>query len=148
MSSFSASRKAGWELLVHGSDIGVRGLGPTRIVAMEQAALALTAVITEPSKVRPMQKVLIVDHLEGSDDALLLFDWLNAIIYAMAITKMVFGKYRLTEKKDFLQGWAWGEPVDEEAHDPAVEIKGATMTSLSLQRTDQGTYVAECIVDV
>ena len=36
-----------WEHFHHESDIGIRGFGSTREKAFEQAALALTAVITE-----------------------------------------------------------------------------------------------------
>ncbi len=38
-----------WEHFEHGADIGVRGIGPTPASAFEQAALALTAVITDPA---------------------------------------------------------------------------------------------------
>ena len=36
---------AAWELFPHGSDVGVRGIGPTEAEAFEQAAMALTGVI-------------------------------------------------------------------------------------------------------
>ena len=35
--------RCGWEHFAHGSDIGVRGFGPSMEAAFEQAALALTA---------------------------------------------------------------------------------------------------------
>ncbi len=40
---------ARWEHFPHGADIGVRGFGATREQAFEQAAVALSAVITEPA---------------------------------------------------------------------------------------------------
>ncbi len=46
-----------WELYSHPSDIGIRGLGPTREEAFAQAATALTAVITDLEKVEPRQAV-------------------------------------------------------------------------------------------
>lgn len=42
-----------WEHFRHEADIGVRGLGATREAAFEQAALALTAVLTDPARVAP-----------------------------------------------------------------------------------------------
>jgi len=42
---------ANWEHFGHGADIGVRGIGRTMAEAFEQAAIALTAVITDPTKV-------------------------------------------------------------------------------------------------
>ena len=137
-----------WEHFIHGADIGIRGWGKSRHDAMEHVALALTGVITDPTKIRGTSKMLIVDHLVQDDDALLLYDWLNAIIYRMATEKMVFGKYHLEEHDGALSGWAWGEPIDEKAHDPAVEVKGATMTGLAMAPRETGEWVAECIVDV
>jgi SHS2 domain-containing protein len=40
---------ARWEHYEHDADIGVRGYGATRAQAFEQAALALTAVVTDPT---------------------------------------------------------------------------------------------------
>ena len=42
---------------------------------------------------------------------------------------------------------AWGEPIDVEKHQPAVEIKGATYTELAVYEQD-GQFVAQCVVDV
>jgi len=62
--------------------------------------LALTAVITDPSSVRPE-----------------------------------------------LRATAFGEPVDVGRHEPAVEIKGATLTALQVAERPDGWRV-QCVVDV
>jgi RNA-splicing ligase RtcB len=46
-----------WEHFEHDADVGVRGLGHTRAEAFEQAAVAMTAAITEPALVRPLTRV-------------------------------------------------------------------------------------------
>jgi SHS2 domain-containing protein len=38
--------------------------------------------------------------------------------------------------------------VDVARHQPAVEVKGATFTELKVRRTDQGEWLAQCVVDV
>ena len=43
---------------------------------------------------------------------------------------------------------AWGERVDPEKHQPAVEIKGATYTALSVTEQTDGSWTARCVVDV
>jgi len=48
-----------WEHFAHESDISVRGVGPTLAQAFEQAAIALTAVVTEPGSVRCARTVEI-----------------------------------------------------------------------------------------
>ncbi|RMD73885.1 MAG: hypothetical protein D6818_04025, partial [Bacteroidetes bacterium] len=73
---------ARWEHLHHGADIGVRGIGPTPEAAFAQAALALSAVITDPGRVRPDVPVNI--RLEAPDLEVLLVDWLNALIFEMS----------------------------------------------------------------
>jgi len=62
------TKQADWEHFPHKADIGIRGLGPTRQRAFEQAAVALTAVITEPERIEPEQKVEIT--CEADDDEL------------------------------------------------------------------------------
>jgi len=42
-----------WEHFDHGADIGVRGYGANPAEAFVQAALALTAVVTDPATVNP-----------------------------------------------------------------------------------------------
>jgi tRNA nucleotidyltransferase (CCA-adding enzyme) len=121
-------------------------VGPTLNAAFEQAALALTSVVTDPAEVSPQTVVEI--ECEAPDDALLLTDWLNGIIYQMALRKMLFSRYSVAIDGRRLTGRAWGEPVDRVRHTPAVEPKGATFTSLDVRQAPDGTWTAQCVVDV
>jgi SHS2 domain-containing protein len=134
------------ELFPHGADVGVRGIGPTRTCAFEQAALALTSAVTDPASVAPQQAVEVT--CEAPDDAYLLLDWLNALIYEMAVRRLVFGRFAVSIEGNRLHGWAWGEPVDRARHLPAVEPKGATLTALKVAAREDGAWVAQCVVDV
>ncbi len=135
-----------WEHFPHGADIGVRGIGATRGEAFEQAALAVTAVITDPGKVAADTAIEI--HCAAPDDELLLADWLNALIFEMATRSMLFRRFAVSLRDHALDARAWGEPVDRERHRPAVEVKGATYTALSVVPREDGTWVAQCVVDV
>ena len=135
-----------WEHFVHGSDIGVRGVGATPDEAFEQAALALTGVIAEPDRVAARTAVEI--RCEAPDAEFLLADWLNALIYEMSTRNMLFGRFAVRIDDSRLTATAWGEPVDRERHRPAVEVKGATYTALSVARRDDGSWIAQCVVDV
>jgi SHS2 domain-containing protein len=134
------------ELFAHGADIGVRGIGPTRNSAFEQAALALSMAVTDPAGIMPRQAVEVA--CEAPDDAFLLLDWLNALIYEMSARRLVFGRFAVSIEGHRLCGRAWGEPVDRVRHQPAVEPKGATLTALKVERRGDGAWVAQCIVDV
>jgi tRNA nucleotidyltransferase (CCA-adding enzyme) len=136
---------AGWEHLPHGADIGVVGMGPTKAEAFRQAAIALTAVVTDPSAVRATTPVPIACRAPSVE--LLLVDWLNAVIFEMAVRSMLFGDFTVDLTDTALRATAWGEPVDRDRHEPAVEVKGATMTALSVTPVAEG-WRAQCVVDV
>lgn len=135
-----------WEHFPHEADIGVRGIGLTKEVAFENAGLALTAVITDPASVSPMQAVAIVS--QAPDEELLLVDWLNALIYEMATRNMLFSRFTVRFNDHSLHATAWGEPIEVARHQPAVEVKGATYTELSVKQDAQGRWIAQCVVDV
>jgi SHS2 domain-containing protein len=134
------------ELFPHGADVGVRGVGPTCASAFEQAAFALTSAVTNPGNVAEKEAVEVT--CEAPDNSYLLLDWLNALIYEMAVRRLVFGRFAVSIEGQRLHGWAWGEPVDRARHMPAVEPKGATLTALKVTLRDDGAWVAQCIVDV
>lgn len=135
-----------WEHFPHEADIGVRGIGSTKEAAFEQAGLALTAVITDLATVAPMHTVSVT--CEAPDDELLLVDWLNALVYEMATRKMLFGRFTVRFNDHSLHATAWGEPIEVVRHQPAVEVKGATYTELSVKQDAQGRWIAQCVVDV
>jgi SHS2 domain-containing protein len=135
-----------WEHFEHGADIGVRGIGVTRAEAFAEAALALTAVITDPVSVRT--EIAIDIRCAAPDDELLLADWLNALTYEMATRAMLFGRFAVTLDDHRLEGTAWGEPVERARHHPAVEVKGATYTALAVAQRADGNWIAQCVVDV
>jgi SHS2 domain-containing protein len=134
-----------WEHFAHGADIGVRGSGATLDEAFAGAALALTAVVADPARVSAETAVDI--RCEAPDVELLLVDFLNALIFAMSTRGMLFSRFDVRIDGGSLAADAWGEPLDRERHQPAVEVKGATYTALSVARQD-GTWVAQCVVDV
>lgn len=135
-----------FETFTHDADIGVRGYGATQEAAFEQAALALTSVVTDPDKVLDKEGIEI--SCTAPDKELLLMEWLNAVVYEMATRRMLFSRFRIEFRDGRLWGWAFGEPVDVQKHEPAVEVKGATLTSLSVTERIDGTWVAQCVVDV
>jgi SHS2 domain-containing protein len=134
-----------WEHFPHDADIGVRGFGTTPAQAFEQAALALTAIVTT-TPLKP--EVSIELRCEAPDLELLFVDWLNAIIYEMATRNMLFGRFAVTIDGNRLQATLWGEAVDASRHAPACEPKGATYTALRVAQDATGLWSAGCVVDV
>lgn len=139
------SAEACAELFAHAADIGVRGRGATLAEAFEQAAHALTAVVTD-AKIEPRVELRVA--CEAPDAELLLVEWLNAIIYEMSVRKMLFSRFSVSIDGNRLTGRIWGEPVMVERHAPACEPKGATYTALKVTRSRDGQWSAGCVVDV
>jgi tRNA nucleotidyltransferase (CCA-adding enzyme) len=123
----------------------VRGQGASVAEAFEQAALAMTAAVTDPDAVRPLERVAL--HCEAPDEELLLAEWLNALVYEMATRRMLFSRFSVQIHDSRLAGEAWGEPVDPARHHPAVEVKGATYTTLRVVRHGDG-WLAQTVIDV
>ncbi len=135
-----------WEHFEHEADIGVRGIASTLAGAFEQAAAAMTGVITDIDSVQPRELVEI--ECAAPDAEFLLVDWLNALIYEMATRKFLFSRFEVRLEDAQLRGRAWGEPVDIARHQPAVEIKGATFTELRVTQTADRQWLAQCVIDV
>jgi SHS2 domain-containing protein len=134
-----------FELFPHDADIGVRGRGATLAEAFAQAARALTAVAADPSSVREEEALEI--SCRADDPEILLFEWLNALVFEMSTRDMLFARHEVDVDGDRLHARVYGEPVDVGRHRPAVEVKGATMTGLRVAR-EGDAWIAECVVDV
>jgi SHS2 domain-containing protein len=124
----------------------VRGLGATLEQAFEQAALALTAVIVDPAAVARQETVRL--SCVAPDAELLLVDWLNTLVYEMATRNMLFSRFEVRLAGERLDAQVWGEALDVARHHPAVEVKGATYTALKVARQPDGSWLAQCVVDV
>ena len=134
-----------WEHFEHKADIGIRGFGNTLAAAFTQAALAMTAVVTDIERVQPVTSININCSEEENDT--LLYDWLNALIYEMSTRKMLFSEFDIHIESGHLSATVSGEAIDIERHQPAVEIKGATFTELAVYQ-DKEQWIAQCVIDV
>ena len=114
--------------------------------AFSQAGIALTAVITDPSTVRPLKRIDV--ECRAPDPELLFVDWINALIFEMATRGMLFSRFEVRVSGEILSGTAWGENLDRARHDRAVEVKGASYTELRVARGQDDCWHAACVVDV
>jgi cytidylate kinase len=135
-----------WEHFQHQADIGIRGIGTTVAEAFAQVALALTAVITDPCSVSPQSSINI--KISADDLDTLLFDFLNHIIYEMDTRNMLFSQFDISISQLNLTATLTGEPIIPSKHHPAVEVKAATYYELLVRKQPDGTWCAQCVVDV
>ncbi len=138
--------KAYWEHYSHPADMGVRGFGKTKAEAFEQAALAMTAIVSELLKIELRDNIEIC--CEQDDEQMLFAGWLNAVIYEMATRKMLFGSFEVTIDGNRLKAKLAGEKINLKKHRPAVEVKAATFMDLEVKKTEDDLWMAQCIVDI
>jgi SHS2 domain-containing protein len=128
----------------HGADIGVIGRGPTLEGALESAAEATFAIMVDTAAVRPLQKIFVT--FDESDPEFALVRWLNELLAEARGHGLVLSRFRLTRVGGKWQGEAAGEPWRSDFA-RGTEVKGATLTMLSVAETPRG-WEARCIVDV
>jgi SHS2 domain-containing protein len=135
-----------WQLVDHTADVGLRLEAPTLPALFEEAGRALAALIVEePEGVEPRATIDV--ELEADDPADLLFDWLQALLLAFEVRRMLLTHFRVTLEGPRLRAHASGEPADPARHQLAHEVKAITYHGLSLRETAAGWW-AEVIVDI
>lgn len=138
-------KQSGWEHFEHQADVGICGFGDTLEKVFQEAASALTAVIT-PVEVRAVESFPVSCTASNVED--LFVAWLNNLIYEMATRNLLVGRTEVTIRGTVLNATVWGEQVDVSRHQPAVEVKGATYTELKIQKNEDGNWVVRCVLDV
>lgn len=134
------------ELFEHTADLGLRARAADLDTLFAEAAACLfSAVLDNPSEIRPNLKVEIA--VPGTDREYLLFDWLQALLRHADEDGLVFGKFAVSVTDGGVTGTAWGEPLDRDRHHLSREVKAITYHELKVEPTPDG-WLAEVIVDI
>jgi SHS2 domain-containing protein len=135
-----------YETFDHTADLGLRIRAVDLDTLFTEAASALFAAIVDGLEhiqfVRSLEVERTADDLE-----LLLFDWLNELLYRFDAEHWVFGRFQVHVDGLSLKANAWGEPLDPERHPLLHEVKAITYHGLRVERADDG-WLAEVIVDI
>lgn len=144
MNEPTPARRSRYDYFDHDADVGVIGRGASVAAAFEAAAAATFAIMVEPTTVRPTQTVSI--DFEEADVEIALVRWLNALLGTAREHNLALGSFWLEHDGMHWRGGAMGEPWYA-GLERGVEVKGATLTMLSVARTGSG-WEARCVVDV
>jgi SHS2 domain-containing protein len=135
-----------YETFEHTADLGLRIRAANLDQLFAEAAEAMfSAIVEDLSAVEPKQPLDV--RLQGGDRALLLFDWLNELLFRFDTEHLLFGKFQVRLKDDTLNGTAWGEPLDLSRHSLSHEVKAITYHGLRVDQEKSG-WLAEVIVDI
>lgn len=141
---YSVPMSAGYELVDHTADIGVRLWGPTAEEVFEQAALALFSLVCDPLYVDEQEAVDLEIEAEAMD--LLLAAWLNELLYVFEARKLVLTQFDILELGEHsLRARVTGEPLGR--HVLCGGVKAATLHELSLEQRGE-RWEAFVLLDV
>ncbi len=138
------AEKKGSLYFPHEADIGVEVSGKTPEEAFVRMAEATFALETDLSTVRPLQSVDI--SFREADMELALPTWINLLLSESAIRGFILCRFELERQDGEWKGRALGEPWLAR-HPRGIEVKGATLTGLSVRR-ENGLWKARLVVDV
>lgn len=139
------SRATSFSYFEHDADIGIIGRGATLEGAFESAAEATFAVMVDPQSLRESQEVSV--SFTEDDVEFALAQWLNALLGSAREQGVVFKRFALVRDGSRWSGRAWGEPWREDM-ERGTEVKGATLTMLSVRKSDGAGWEARCVIDV
>lgn len=128
----------------HDADVGIVGRGPTLEQCLEDAAGAVFAIMADPSGVAPEAELEV--EFREPDPEFALVTWINLLLAASRERGLALSRFKLARGEDLWRGRAWGAPW-REGEDRGTEVKGATLTMLSVKQTAEG-WEARCVVDV
>lgn len=128
----------------HDADIGIVGRGATPEAALEAAAEATFAVMVDIGALRATTRIVFA--FDEADVELALVTWLNRLLAEARSAGLALGRFRIRRQDDHWTGEAWGEPWRADL-ERGVEVKGATLTMLSVRATAAG-WEARGVIDV
>src|SRR5262245_55593805 len=135
-----------YETFDHTADLGLRVRAADLDTLFAEAAQAmLSAIVEDLATVRPGQMVEV--KLSGTDREYLLFDWLKELLIRFDTEHWLFCKFEVKVGESGLEGKAWGEPLDQNRHELAHEVKAITYHGLKVEQTAD-SWLAEVIVDI
>jgi len=135
-----------FEVFDHTADVGLRVRASSIDALFAEAATALySLIVTNPADLRPvLQKVV---HLTGGQYDLLLFDWLNELLYLFESDLFLACRCDVHVEDAQLRATLAGEPADPVRHRLEHEVKAITYHGLRVEE-NAGGWLAEVIVDI
>ena len=132
------------------ADIAFNAWGETLEEVFKEAALATMKVMVEDlTAIRQTEKVEI--KLDQSNEEMLLFDFLNEIIFYKDAKRLILLPARISITKSnegwTLQATLQGEEIDAAKHQLNTDVKAVTMLRFSVARVPEG-WRATVVLDV
>lgn len=135
------------EVFEHTADLGLRLKANTLPEVFVEAGHALFELLIENSEAI-LPTVTRTVQLKQSDLSLLLFDWLNELLYLFDAERLLFSRFTVSVVDGILSATISGEPLNEARHLLDHEVKAITYHQLKLETNSDGTWLGEVILDI
>ena len=127
--------KKRFRFLEHTADAYIEAYGASLEEAFENAAAAMTDVMTELEKVEAKTEESFV--VEAQDEPALLYSWLEELLLEFELNDKLYSRFEVscieeTSEGVRLRAKAWGEKYDPERHLSKVGIKAATYHQMEI----------------
>jgi SHS2 domain-containing protein len=126
-----------FELLDHPSDIGILGRGNSREDALVAVSNGLTSIMADPGSFQPAVEREF--HVEGSDPAAQVINWLNEILFYFDTESLIFVDFVVDSwTPERLSGRAKGDHFDMNRDELRTSVKAATYHQFEMKQTASG----------
>jgi len=142
--------KKRFRFLEHTADAYIEAYGETLEEAFENAAAAMTDVMTELEKVEAKTEESFV--VEAQDEPALLYSWLEELLLEFELKDKLYSRFEVSCIEETSEGFrlhakAWGEKYDPERHLSKVGIKAATYHQMEILK-DPKSVTLRFILDI
>jgi len=125
---------AGFEILEHTADIGLRATAPTAAGVFEQATRGMAEIAGIWRSTRGHEHII---RVEGRDREGALVDWLSEVLYLHDTRNLALSGVLVdTVGEKNAAGRIWSSPLDD--GDTAIQIKAVTYHQLVVRETTEG----------
>ena len=139
-----------FEFLEHTADVLISAHGASLEQAFENAALAMFEVMTDTTKINPIEKDTF--EVEAEDEYALLYSWLEALLVKFEVNGMLCSKFEILGLEDNSEGFklkanVWGERFNAEKHPQKVAVKAVTYHRMEIIK-EHDKVTVEFILDI
>ncbi|MEJ2281310.1 MAG: archease [Candidatus Bathyarchaeota archaeon] len=140
----------GFRFLEHTADAFIEAYGANIEEAFENAATAMTDVMTELEKVEAKDEKKFV--IEEKDEPALLYSWLEELLLEFELKEKLYSRFKISKIEKTNEGFrlharAWGEDYDSKKHPSKVGIKAATYHQMEIIK-EQSSVTVRFILDI
>jgi SHS2 domain-containing protein len=139
-----------FEFLEHTADVLISAHGASLEQAFENAALAMFEVMTDTTKINPIEKDTV--EVEAEDEYALLYSWLEALLVKFEVNGLLCSKFEILGLEDNSEGFklkanVWGEKFNAEKHPQKVAVKAVTYHRMEII-IEHDKVTVEFILDI